>query len=94
MKKEILLMSLIVLGSALGHTQNPVPVMVRSPKEKMKFYPCSACHRPSTSLGEVPLTAQGQREGHRHRTLEFKHMPEVQECFICHGHQNPDTLDS
>jgi len=91
MKKiNIFLIAIIVLTGTFGESE--VPVIVRSPKAKMKFYPCSSCHRPSASLSEFQLTARGQRQGNVHRKMEFKHMPEVKECFMCHGHQNPDTL--
>ncbi len=90
MKIKIFLILTFVMLQTVGKAQ--VPVKVRSPKEKLQFYPCSQCHRPSASVGEAPLTPQGQRQGNLHRHLEFKHMPEVKDCFMCHGHQNPDTL--
>ena len=80
LQMKIFLTLIIVFQGTFGEAQ--VPVTVRSPTEKMKFYPCSKCHRPSSSL----------RNLNPHRKMEFKHMPEVKECFMCHGHQNPDTL--
>ncbi|HBQ22019.1 MAG: hypothetical protein A2Z91_01510 [Deltaproteobacteria bacterium GWA2_38_16] len=87
MIKIIFLMNLV---SFMCYAQSSV--VTHSPIDKMQFYPCSSCHQPS-SLSAMTLKPRTSRKSLGiHEDIEFKHMPEVMDCFMCHGHKNPDTL--
>ena len=59
---------------------------------ELQYYPCSDCHQ-SSSLSSMSLKPRNMRKRlGGHRNLTFKHMPEVNDCFICHGHKNPNEL--
>lgn len=89
MKNPFFLTVIMFLWSPLGHTQ--VPVVVRSPVEKMQYYPCSQCHQPSSASDSLQPGREQKNLG-IHEGMEFKHMPEVKDCFMCHGHKNRDKL--